>query len=208
MSRTTSADPAPSAVKPRPGAFPAPTVEPGLNDCRSAALTGRRTAGPPAARGAAVRQSAGAPAHPPTPLLQPGLGANPVCRTPTPALCWGTTPPQLPNSAVGAESTSPSTERGEVHSPNSASLRRTVLTSGARSSPSNRPNSPGACPVNCSGDLMRSSAMKARVSSTDRRPKKPLRSAPNTCCPTSMSPWSSSAGRASNTPAPGTASAA
>jgi len=35
---------------------------------------------------------------------------------------------------------------------------------------------PGACSVSCSGVLMRSNAMNANVRSTERRPKKPLRS--------------------------------
>ena len=50
------------------------------------------------------------------------------------------------------------------------SLRRRVLTSGARSSPSTRPRSRAGCSLRSSGRLMRSSAISSRVTIVVRRP--------------------------------------
>ena len=51
-----------------------------------------------------------------------------------------------------------------------SSLRRRVLTSGARSSPRTRPNSGGEYSLMFSGRLMRSSAITSKVSSVVRSP--------------------------------------
>ena len=51
-----------------------------------------------------------------------------------------------------------------------ASLRRSVLTSGARSSPSTRPRSAGECSLSASGRLMRNSAISRSARSVVRRP--------------------------------------